>query len=73
MAIKRHRDMNPYAAGNVIYNSSSRSPHSNTLLDPLGYKQRDRTAKVRRNAVLRRMKAQNTKNFNAPDWLRDKG
>lgn len=73
MAVKRHRDMNPYAAGNVIYNGSSRSPHSGMKLDPLGYKSRDAKAKVRRNAVLRRMKAQNTKNFNAPDWLRDKG
>lgn len=71
--MKRPYDANPYAVGNVVYNSGSRSPHSGMKLDPMGYKQRDLKAKVRRNAVLRRMKAQSTRNFNAPDWLREKG
>lgn len=71
--IKRARDFNPYAVGNVVYNGMNNSPHSGTMLDPMGYRERDRRARVRRNAILRRMKAQNTKNFNYPDWLRDKG
>lgn len=70
---KRVYDANPYAVGKVVYNGGSNSPHRGTKLDPLGYKARDRRARVRRNAVLRRMKAQNTKNFNYPDWLREKG
>lgn len=69
----RARDFNPFAVGNVVYNGASRSPHSGMKLDPMGYAERDRRARVRRNAVLRRMKAQNTKNFNYPDWLRDRG
>lgn len=71
--MKRPYDANPYAVGKVVYNGGNTSPHSGMKLDPLGYAARDRKAKVRRNAVLRRMKAHNTKNFNAPDWLRDKG
>jgi hypothetical protein len=69
----RPRDFNPYAVGNVVYNGSSSAPNTGMALDPMGYRERDARAKVRRNAVLRRMKAQNTRNFNAPDWLRDKG
>lgn len=71
--MKRPYDANPYAVGNVVYNGGNRSPHSGKKLDPLGYADRDRRAKVRRNAVLRRIKASNTKNFNAPDWLRQNG
>ena len=70
---KRIYDRNDYAAGRPTYNGVSSSPHAGTKLDPLGYRTRDRKAKVRRNAVLRRMKAHNTKNFNNSDWLRDKG
>lgn len=73
MRAKRPREFNPYAVGNVVYNGSNRSPHSGMKLDPMGYKERDSRAKVRRNSILRRLKAQNTKNFNYPDWLRDKG
>lgn len=70
---KRIYDRNDYAAGRPTYGAISSSPHAGTMLDPLGYKTRDRLAKVRRNAVLRRMKAQNTKNYSTSDWLRDKG
>lgn len=70
---KQARTYNPYAVGNVVYNGTSNSPHSGTQLDPLGYKERDARAKVRRNAILRRMKAQNTRNFNTSDWLRENG
>jgi len=73
MAIKRAYDANPYAAGKVIYGGGRRSPHVGTMLDPMGYRERDRRAKVRRNAVLRRMKQHNMRNFSAPDWLREKG
>lgn len=70
---KRAMDFNPFAVGNVVYNSSSSSPHFGMPLDPLGYRERDRRARIRRNAVLRRMKAQAAKNFNDSDWLREKG
>lgn len=70
MIQKRPRDFNKYAVGNVRYNGTSSSPHSGTKLDPMGYKERDAKARVRRNAILRRMKAQSSKNFNSPDWLR---
>lgn len=73
MKSKRIYDRNDYAAGRPTYNTFSSSPHSGMQLDPLGYKTRDKKARVRRNAVLRRMKAQNTKNFNQSDWLREKG
>lgn len=73
MQLKRPRDFNPYAVGNVVYNGGNNAPHSGMKLDPMGYRERDQRAKVRRNAVLRRMKAQNTGNFNYPDWLRDLG
>lgn len=73
MKQKRAYSRNKYAAGKPVYNGSTTAPQRGPGLDPLGYADRDRRARVRRNAVLRRMKAQNTKNFNYPDWLRDKG
>jgi len=68
---RRAYDANPFAVGHVVYNGGNRSPHFGTRLDPLGYAERDRRAKVRRNAVLRRLKAQNQRNFNHPAWLRN--
>lgn len=65
----RAYDFQAYAAGNKVYNGSSNSPHMGGGLDKLGYKERDAKHKTRRNALLRRMKAGNNKQFMSQDWL----
>lgn len=49
---------NPYAAGKKRYGVSGRDAPNIGPSDPTGYKERDAKAGARRNAVLRRLKAQ---------------
>lgn len=60
---------NPYAAGAKRY-GGGRSMPTVGAVDKTGYRVRDNIAKTRRNALLRRMKASNTKNYMSSDWLR---
>lgn len=59
---------NEYAAGSKVYGMGSDAPTMGRV-DPLGYRQRDLQAKARRNAVLRRLKAANNKDYMSADWL----
>jgi hypothetical protein len=60
---------NAYATGNKVYGAGRSNPTMGPV-DPSGYRERDLATKTRRNAMLRRMQAQNKGNFNSPDWLR---
>ena len=62
-------DFQSYAAGNKIYGLGQNSPHFGGGLDRLGYAERDATNRVKRNAMLRRLKAGKKKNYMSPDWL----
>ena len=62
-------DFQAYAAGKKIYGGGRSSPHMGGGLDKLGYAERDAKTAARRNALLRRLKAGNKKNFMSSDWL----
>lgn len=62
-------DFQAYAAGNKVYGYGRNSPHSGKKLDPLGYRERDAATRLRRNAMLRRLKAGKKKHYMSPDWL----
>jgi hypothetical protein len=61
---------NRYAAGGKQY--GLRGAPNIGPVDPLGYRERDLKSKARRNALLRRLKATQAKNFMSPDYLRGK-
>lgn len=65
----RDYDFQSYAAGNKIYGGGRSSPHMGGGLDPLGYRERDAKHRLKRNALLRRMKAGNTKTYMNENWL----
>jgi hypothetical protein len=58
-----------FGAGRKVYRGGSTSPHSGGGLDPIGYKERDARTRMRRNSLLRRMKAANTQNYMNENWL----
>jgi hypothetical protein len=60
---------NPYAVGNKIYGGGRSFPTSGPV-DPTGYKERDLQTKARRNAILRRLRAQGRGSFMSADYLR---
>lgn len=66
-------DYQSYAAGNKLYGFGRSSPHVGGGLDKLGYRERDATNKLKRNAMLRRLKAGNKKNFMDSNWLGGRG
>lgn len=53
---------NPLAAGNKVYGGGRPMPTIGPV-DPMGYAERDRTAKAQRNAILRRLKAGQSKDY----------
>lgn len=59
---------NEYAAGRKTYGSGSPVATMGKV-DPLGYKERDRIIKARRNAILRRLRAGQSGNLMTTDWL----
>lgn len=69
---KRGYEINKYAAGNKTYGMGRSFPTMGPV-DKLGYRERDAKVRLRRNAMLRRLKAGNKKNYNSPDWLRKNG
>lgn len=66
-------DFQSYAAGNKRYGFGTRTAPNIGPSDKLGYRERDARNKLKRNALLRRMKAGNTKNFMSQDWLGSRG
>lgn len=65
----QQRDINPYAVGNRIYGGGRSFPNIGPS-DPMGYAERDLKTKARRDAILRRMKAQKDGNFMSADAMR---
>lgn len=59
----------PYAVGNRVYGGGMPQPTLGPV-DRMGYKERDLQTKARRDAILRRMKANNTDNFASADAQR---
>lgn len=59
---------NPFSAGAKRYGGLS-SPTMGPV-DPLGYKERDLRTQARRNAILRRLKAQQSSNYMSSNNLR---
>jgi hypothetical protein len=60
---------NSYAAGKKIYGGGRSFPTAGPV-DKTGYRERDLQAKSRRNAILKRLKAQQGGRFMSADWLR---
>lgn len=60
---------NRYAAGQKYYGGGRSAPNIGPV-DPMGYAERDREAKVRRNAVLRRLQKMLGGNYMHPDARR---
>ncbi len=65
-------EFNPYAVGNKIYGGGRSFPTSGAV-DPTGYRERDLQTKARRDALLRRMRAQNSGKYMSADYLRGGG
>lgn len=68
MPRSRAYDFNSYAVGNKVYGGGRSFPTRGTV-DKLGYRERDRKHKAKRNALLRRMKAGASKKYMSKDWL----
>lgn len=63
-------EISKYAAGNKRYGGGRDAPNVGMALDPVGYRERDRKAAARRNAMLRRLQQQQRGQFMAPNYLR---
>jgi hypothetical protein len=59
---------NAYAAGNKVYGSGRSNPTMGPV-DKLGYRERDASVRLKRNAMLRRLKAGAQGNYMNADWL----
>jgi len=56
----------PYSAGNKIYGGGRDAPNIGPV-DPTGHRERDLKYQARRSAMLRRLKAMQTGNFQSAD------
>jgi len=65
---KKAYDFNSYAVGHKVYGGGRDFPNSGPV-DKLGYRERDRKTRARRNALLRRLKAGQGKKYMSKDWL----
>lgn len=63
---------NSYSVGDKIYGAGRSNPTSGPV-DKLGYRERDRKEAARRNAMLKKMRANFSKNYGSPAYLRDLG
>lgn len=61
-------DFQAYAAGNKVYGGGRSFPNIGAV-DKLGYMERDAATRLKRNAMLRRLKAGNKKKFMSQDYL----
>lgn len=59
----------PYLVGNKVYGGGRSFPNIGPS-DKLGYRERDRKQRARRNAILRRLKAQEARQFRSADFGR---
>lgn len=60
---------NPYGAGKKKYSGGRNAPTVGPV-DKLGYRERDAKAQAHRNALLRRLRAQQKGQYMNPDYLR---
>lgn len=60
---------NPFGAGNKVYGGGRSAPNIGPVTNREGYEDRDREARLRRNALLRRMKAGQRGRYMSSDWL----
>lgn len=68
---RANTSFNQLAAGNKVYNGIGIGSSAPTVgpVDKTGYKERDAQTRGKRNALLRRMKAQNSGSYISPAWL----
>lgn len=69
------KQFNKYAAGRKMYGGGRDVPNVGPAgpAGVLGYQERDLQMKARKNALLRRLKAQQAGNYMSPDWLKGSG
>lgn len=60
---------NPYAVGEKIYGGGRSFPTAG-MVDKQGYRERDAVSQARKDAILRRMQANNTGKYASADSLR---
>lgn len=60
---------NSYSAGAKVYGLGGRHAPTVGPVDKTGYKNRDAEVKLKRNAMLRRLQAGNSKNYMSSAWL----
>lgn len=63
---------NRYGVGAKVYGAGRSAPTMGAV-DKLGYKERDAKQKARRDAMLKRLRANLGKNYGSPAYLRDLG
>jgi hypothetical protein len=59
----------PYSVGNRVYGGNRSFPTMGPV-DPTGYRERDLVTRARRNAILKRLKAQQAGNYASADAQR---
>lgn len=66
------QSFNPYGAGNKVYGGGRSAPNVGPVSGQgrMGYIDRDLRGRMRRDALLKRMKASQRGDYNNPDYLR---
>lgn len=67
------KQFNKYAAGRKVYGAGRDAPNVGPVgaAGAVGYKERDLQMKARKNAMLRKLKAQQSGRYMSSDWLRN--
>jgi hypothetical protein len=65
----RGQSFTPYAAGNKVYGGGRSAPNVGPS-DKKGYRERDNKARLRRNAMLKRLQAMQSGKFGSANALR---
>lgn len=60
----------PYSVGNKVYGGGRSFPNLGPVADKSGYRERDAKSKARRNAILRRLKANSGGKYASADSMR---
>lgn len=67
---RSQQNVSPYAVGNKIYGGGRSFPNIGPV-DKLGYRERDAASKARRDAIMRRMKANMNAKYSSSDSMRE--
>lgn len=65
----RGQSFNPFSAGNKVYGMGRNAPNVGPVANREGYDERDRMARAKRNAMLRRLKAGQRGRYMSSEWL----